>query len=397
MRRMIFQEDDAAVLQSLYNLAHLYEDQGKVALAESLYRRTYPSTSQLGYYDPRIALASYSLGSLLITGGNVDEAERALTGSLAMQRRLFPDSHPDIARTIAELGRLAHTRGRFVEAEQLYRSSLERLGRALGTGHPDYIAVANNLAVLLAERGRPHVAEQLLSVSTLSLTEPGRPEIPYLPARVPAMQAEVGHQQEEVLFFDNFNDGVFDPDKWEFGGSRVVEQQGELQITANIADHPGWARTLPIAINPQLPLIVRRRVKVHAANQYFDGTLNVHIIGYPERRFGVSYANYHYTGAGESVTVGFSLFRHDSNSHNFAERRENASSLIPPIWDQWFNEELAYDPLTGEVRYSINGTLRLTYNVGVLPRTARSIMLTFETWGWYTEHSQFLDYLWVGQ
>jgi tetratricopeptide (TPR) repeat protein len=437
-RRKLFGNEHPDVLQSLHNLARLREDEGKLPEAEALYRQILAVREALSSYDLRRTLLLQSLGALLTTRGRLDEAALRLEDSFSVRRRILPDEHPDIARSLAELGRLAQAKHRYPEAEAAYRQSLERLRRQLGESHPDTLTVANNLGALLAETGRAGEAEglwqgllkqaaplalrpripetiaanlallplgkspagrpsgvvpyQTLAITTLDLSDFGVPDSPPLSAH-----ANPPLQKQSILFFDDFSGKSPDPEKWEYGGDIVAVEAGQLQIRRVVTDSGGWARTRPISINPTRPVVIRRRVKLHAANRYFDASLHVNVIGYPEKRFGVSYANYHYTGGGETEVVGFSLFRHDTDPHRYVDRVANASRLLPPVWDRWFDEQLVYDPRSGEVRYSIDGTLQLTYNVDSLPPGASTLTIAFDTWGWYTGHYQYLDSLVVGQ
>jgi serine/threonine-protein kinase len=436
LRRETLGKDDFETLQSFHNLARLYEEEGRRSEAANIWKTLSAHTSRFEPYSPMTIAFLEGLAAYRGKQGEFREAESSLSDVLAFRRRVLPDAHPDIARLLADYGRLAHERRDYRTAESYYRESLGRLERSLGPNHPDRTSVGNDLAVLLAETGRSGEAETLwrdilkrieklslrpsigraarenltllsrgkasvspsqgfvlLSTVPLSLTEPGQPSEDAVPSPRLARSAP---RQETIRFFDDFEGGLVDPGKWEYGGS-AAEEDGQLRLTASVTDVTSWARTLPIPIDPTRPLAVSRRVKVHAANAYFDSLMSLNITGYPERRFGVSYANYHYTGSGECVTVGFSLFRFDANAHRYADRQRNASQLIEPLWDRWFEEKLVYDPLTGEVRYFIDGALRLSYNVGPLPPNASSVTISFMTWGWYTGHFQHLDNLVVRQ
>jgi tetratricopeptide (TPR) repeat protein len=438
IRRKHFGEQHALVLQSLHNQARLDEDEGNFEAAEALYQTIFPSRQSFGYYNPTHTLLYQNMGSLFLSQGIYDQAGLRLDDTLSLRRRTFPDHHPDVARAAAELGRLAHALKRYDEAAPLYRDSYARLSSVLGPDHPDCLVVANNLAALLAETGkfrqaealwqklaqqasrrrlRPHILRTIEGNRALlhaaTNEQPGHPEYRTIGLTMPSLtepsqivapppldllrDSRTNPEQSRILFADSFDDGVLDPAKWEYGGNVVVEEGGELRVLRTVTDSGGWARTRPILIDPQRPLIIRRKVKIFAANQYFDGSLSVDITGYPEKRFGLSYANYYYTGAGECVTVGFSLFRRDANTHRYADRQANASPLLPPIWGRWFEEELIYDPRSGELRYSTDGNLRLVYSVGSLPPKTSRITLSFATWGWYTGHYQKVDDLEVRQ
>ena len=420
--------------QVLHNLACLYRDQGDARRALALFRQvrnSYESISDDTNYRATPALM-HNLASTLVSEGIFDEADRLLYKSLTGHRKRLSDRHPDIGRTQVELGRLSDARQQYEEAEAFYGEGIRRLEESLGSLHPDTITTENNLAVLWLHQGDREKARTLLrELLGRTAEHPVRPEImkalrrnlallvheeeePYVTLGIEILdlrsltgvlprtpQAALARgpapRPSRVLFFDDFEDGAINPKKWAYGGRTVREERGELHILRTVTDQGGVASTVPIPLDPNRPLSISRRVKVHAANEFFDGSMAVEFSGYSEKRFGVSYANYKYRGAGEVVTVGFSLFRHNANSHRYAERKADASPLIPPVWDRFFEEKLLYDPRTGEVRHLIDGRERLSYNVGPLPPNATSITLTFSTWGWYTGHYQHMDWIRVEQ
>ena len=192
-------------------------------------------------------------------------------------------------------------------------------------------------------------------------------------------------------FVDDFEDNSINSAGWVHGGNTVSEVNRELHIERTVTDDGGWAQTVALSFNPTRPLILSRKVKIFAANSYFDGVLSLEFVGYPDYRFGVSYANYHYTGNNECVTVGFSVFRNDANSHSCVDQATDVSVMIPPVWDQWFDERLVFDPVSGRVDYYIDNALEISYNVGPVPAGARELVVHFGTWGWYTGHYQYMD------
>ncbi|HEX4961659.1 MAG TPA: serine/threonine-protein kinase [Thermoanaerobaculia bacterium] len=434
-RKRILGANHPEVLETEQNLACLYRDRGEGGAASDLFLQVRLGYRAMGTLnDSALAPLFHNMGSIEIDERMLGEADVLLSDALSAERRLLPDKHPDIARTLAEFGRLSLARGRYKEAEGYLRDSLARLDRTLGEDHPDRIIAANNLAVLLSRSGRGEEAEalwrnilerlalqrvspqigavirgnydlalrhgaeapyQTIPIEMLILSTPAEPLPQNPPRRLALSSREV--PGTVVRFVDDFADGIIDVRKWEYGGSVVREGDGELRVMRTVTDQGGWARTLPIEIDPGRTLTITRRAKLHPGNGYFDGSMQIGITGYPEKRFGVSYANYYYREGGECVTVGFSLFRNDANSHRFAERKSDASSLLPPIWDRWFDERLVYDPRTGEVRYFLDGTERLVYNVGALPSTASSITLTLSSWGWYTGHEHAVKSLSVEQ
>ena len=200
-----------------------------------------------------------------------------------------------------------------------------------------------------------------------------------------------------LRFADDFNDGVFDPSKWVWTGRTVRETAGELHVDREVTDAGGGADTVAFPIARSGLIVVTRRTKVFAANEQFDGSLIFVPGGIEEARFGVSYANYNYSGNGECPVHGFALYRKNANSHVCANQGVDVTEWIPGVWGDWFEERLEYDPETGELAYWINGVPRLSLNVGPLPASASTLQLRLSTWGWYTGHYQHTDDLMVEQ
>jgi CHAT domain-containing protein/Flp pilus assembly protein TadD len=98
---------------SLNNLALLYQEQGRYADAEPLYKR-----------------------------------------SLAIRQKTLGPDHPDVATSLNNLAWLYKDQGRYADAEPLYKRSLAIKETSLGPDHPDVATALNNLAALYDNQGR---------------------------------------------------------------------------------------------------------------------------------------------------------------------------------------------------------------------------------------------------
>ena len=98
---------------------------------------------------------------------------------------------------------------------------------------------------------------------------------------------------------------------------------------------------------------------------------------------------------------GFYICRNNANPHNpnYAGYDPNdVSSWISPQWDTWFKETIVYNPLSGNLAYSINDVLQTTFNVGMMPVSASpSLVLSFDPAAWWTGHEHLIDNLQVIQ
>jgi CHAT domain-containing protein/Flp pilus assembly protein TadD len=105
--------DHPSVAMSLNNLALLYQEQGRYADAEPLYKR-----------------------------------------SLAIRQKTLGPDHPDVATSLNNLAWLYKDQGRYADAEPLYKRSLAIKETSFGPDHPDVATALNNLAALYDNQGR---------------------------------------------------------------------------------------------------------------------------------------------------------------------------------------------------------------------------------------------------
>ncbi|MFB6272695.1 MAG: FG-GAP-like repeat-containing protein [Salinibacter sp.] len=201
----------------------------------------------------------------------------------------------------------------------------------------------------------------------------------------------------EAPFTDNFNDAFIDSRKWETtgrdgpNGDRVVEEDGVMKVEVRETDNGGILNSKWIRVGTDTPIQISQETKVHYANDKFSGDLRVHIEGKPAQTFGVSYANYDYDGGQAESLFGIHLFRNAANPNNEC-CQDDVSEGIDGIWDQWFNEDLVYNPQTGELRYLVADTTAITYNVGsITEQDSINVRLEYQSWGWWTGHYIHLD------
>ena len=117
---------------------------------------------------PDLAAGLNNLAFALESRGDYDGAEKAYRESLAMNRKLLSEDHPDhpeIARNLGNLAFVLYAKGEHDAAIGMLRESLEMNRRELGAGHPNVADVAVNLAYWLIDAGEYAEAEQLLDES----------------------------------------------------------------------------------------------------------------------------------------------------------------------------------------------------------------------------------------
>ena len=204
-------------------------------------------------------------------------------------------------------------------------------------------------------------------------------------------------------FSDNFDDNTLDATKWTTQGSTVTETGGTLQVAQTVTNDIAKALSRDIVINPYAPIVVQRKAYVHAANQYFNGVLALYFgadadVSQASHTFSVmaSHADYSYDDAETSPAQGFYIGKYA------AHLTTEVTLATAAVWDNWFNEKISYNPVSGVADLYIDNVLKATYNVGALPANTTHMKVYLDAWGWNTGHYNYSDDLtvtqpWVGQ
>ncbi|MFP6672463.1 MAG: Ig-like domain-containing protein, partial [Pirellulaceae bacterium] len=204
---------------------------------------------------------------------------------------------------------------------------------------------------------------------------------------------------ESVLFADDFNDNVINQEQWSYGRHSVTETDGIMQVSTTKTDQGGYLRSRLIEIDGQRPITVSRRTQVHYGNEYFAGDFRIKTYADESfhSSFGVSYANYTYSSSKACPAQGFFVYGNDANITR-CQSGADVSDAIDPVWDQWIDEEIVFDPSSGIMKYSIDGEQVAQLDVGSLPAAqSYQLQLQFGAWGWWTGHYQYADDLVVSQ
>ena len=202
-----------------------------------------------------------------------------------------------------------------------------------------------------------------------------------------------------TLFQDNFNDNVIDTTKWitTRADVRIAEETGIMKIEQNQTDVGVYLKTVSIPVAKDLPFSIKRKVLLHS-NKVSSAEYTYHGMSIsldngaanPVGVFGISYLNTtYYDGDYQTAAL---------NGIYTTSATGVRTKLNAPIWDIWFDEEVQYDPVSGQLVYKINNATVNTVNVGVLPSAATSdIIIGFSPYGWWTGHYQHVDDIIVSQ
>jgi CHAT domain-containing protein/tetratricopeptide (TPR) repeat protein len=145
---------------ALKALGIAYQEQGKYAEAEDVYRRALATLEKtLGKNHEDVALTLTRLASVCDEEGKYGEAEALYGRALAIYEKVRGPGHPDVANAINNFAALYFHQGKYDEAEKLFRRSLTIYEKARGPNSPDVADVLNNLAAVHEDQGRYGEAE----------------------------------------------------------------------------------------------------------------------------------------------------------------------------------------------------------------------------------------------
>jgi tetratricopeptide (TPR) repeat protein/CHAT domain-containing protein len=154
--------DHLVVATTLNNLAFVDWQQHRYADAEPLYKRALAIRERaLGADHPDVASTLNSLGNLYNAQGRYRDAEEPYKRALAIREKALGENHNDVAWSLHNLANAYHSQSKYAEAELLYKRALAIRERALGANHPDVASTLNNLGNLYNSQGRYRDSEEM--------------------------------------------------------------------------------------------------------------------------------------------------------------------------------------------------------------------------------------------
>lgn len=182
-----------------------------------------------------------------------------------------------------------------------------------------------------------------------------------------------------------------------YDASPLRIDHGDFVLMADKTDQVAAVYSRPIAVPADAVIHIRRRMKVHAASRKFGGALEVFGAdpGVPSaakpdfsrRLFGVTYQNMDY----ETDLNCIALITGTNYPAGPGKYQGGTAPSMPGIWDEEFDEELAYDPRTGDVSLTINDLPPLRARGEPLKHPC--IKLLMHPYGWGTGHEMLVDYI----
>jgi len=164
LRREALGDEHTRTLSAMNDLAAVYHDIGRRALALQLHTRVLRARRKLlEPRDDRLLLTSINnLGNAFVSVGRYAEAKPLLDEALMRRRRAFGESHFDTLSTKNNLASMYTWQGDFDRAEPLLIEVLNERRSRLAAHHPKVLLSVVNLATLLMQRGRRVEAASML-------------------------------------------------------------------------------------------------------------------------------------------------------------------------------------------------------------------------------------------
>ena len=136
-------------------------DSNDYTAAEASYRDSLALARAVG--QPSTTAESLeALGSLFFRHGRFADSEAAIREALGFQRKLYPDGHAKLARTLNKLANTIASQKEFVEAEKSYREAHAMYAEYLGEDNRELLVSVSNFAVMQQAAGDLGAAAETL-------------------------------------------------------------------------------------------------------------------------------------------------------------------------------------------------------------------------------------------
>lgn len=227
------------------------------------------------------------------------------------------------------------------------------------------------------------------------------------------------HLTQKVIFADDFSGSEIDTNLWRVKGQTIKVENGIAKILVEVTENQPKLESVLFSFDRTKPVIIKTRLKVSYSQNIKDKVYFIGMFGitpktplfnqvdiHNEYLFGVHYTNHDYESRDSNgdldlmKTEGFFLFKYCGVPYKKNDYRDGKiSGRIEPVWREWFEQKIIYNPTNGEMSYFINDELKGKFNVGDLIKEMDEDKLRIEIapWGWWTNHSIELDYIEVTQ
>lgn len=208
----------------------------------------------------------------------------------------------------------------------------------------------------------------------------------------------------QYTFRDDFK-GI-DRDFWYIGEwetmfqayDKVSVRNDILTAETTETDRGPFLLTKPIPISEGDVVTIRRRVKLHYANDKFTGGMAI-VQTQDEDLKPVVLENNWGRSLGSAVALVEYVHNYDQSSERPGRdifrvmgpnwKQDDAYAVIEPTYDDWFEEKLVFDTRSNQILYTLGDK---EYRVNSVPITAPNIRVFMHAYGAHTGHSMKLDW-----
>ncbi|MEQ8435371.1 MAG: CHAT domain-containing tetratricopeptide repeat protein [Oceanicaulis sp.] len=235
-----------AQIRNQLGAAHFYAGAPETALGH--FQAAAAAFEGVDAYAENRQEALGNVGSILSQLGRFEEAEAAQREALEVRRTLYPEAHPQIARSYFELGALADDQGRAGEAARLVRRALELRLEVLGPDHPHVAMTQVSLASILsgAQRHDEAIEEARGGLELLERIVPeGHPFISFARSNYAGALNAAGRHREAEPFLRE----ILDARRAQLGSDhpQVADSLNNLAVALGALGRDDEARTLFLA------------------------------------------------------------------------------------------------------------------------------------------------------
>lgn len=213
--------------------------------------------------------------------------------------------------------------------------------------------------------------------------------------------------QDEVVFSyrDDFDD--LDRDFWYVGEwqtvapayDKVTVKNGILTLQVDETDRGPFLLSKPFPIASGDVLTIKRRVKIHYANDNFTGGFAI-LQTDDDNLKPQMIENTWGRGLGQAAVLVEYVHNYDESSTRPGRdlfrvlpptwETDDNYAVVEPIFDDWIEEELTYDTRSNKITYIVNGK---EFKVNGLNIDKGYVRIFTHPYGWYTGHYMKMDWI----
>ncbi|KAF8465110.1 hypothetical protein BDZ91DRAFT_728791 [Kalaharituber pfeilii] len=154
--------DHQITLETVNNMAGVYEEQGKYSHALELYQRALAGYEKSLGVDHQSTLQTVSnVATVYMQQGKYSQALELYQRALAGREKSLGVDHPSTLQTVSNVATVYMQQGNYSQALELYQRALAGREKSLGVDHPSTLSTVNNMAIVYEKQGKYSQALEL--------------------------------------------------------------------------------------------------------------------------------------------------------------------------------------------------------------------------------------------